>query len=168
MALKKIHQCPYCQAKISYINLWMNKDRQSVKCDRCGCFCGISFYRNIKKKALLSILVSLIIFLIFIIIKRVSLYSIVLVIIPFIYFYTSFIGDMVLRAIPQPKLHNNLNNDDIYSFSKDGSSALEGAQTSVIPRVKKLEHDDVIFDNEDMGATRKINTTDLNDQNFDS
>ncbi len=175
MARKRSQQCPYCGNEIDFINLWSNKDKLAVKCNKCENFYGISFYKNIKRKAILSIFISLIILLIFIIIDSVGLWSVLFVALPFMVFYATFTSDMVLQAIPQPSLQisdqeHSLNNDNGH-FGYQASFSTNEQHTSIMPNIRDVKYNDADYmklDENDIEMTRKIDINLYDDRYLDS
>lgn len=165
--MKRITTCPYCKAKISYLDMWLNHNHSSFKCNKCEYISEILFSKQIRKNAALSILLSLIIFAIFIIIGNMRLWEIIIVLLPFAYFYYNLPFGMFLISKPQPVENNEKQqkpqknkrqNDVIYKSKRNVSD-----QTAVIPDINYYEKKYIPFDKPkyDISQTQKIDDLDL-------
>lgn len=162
--MKKISSCPYCKAKNTYLNMWINHNHSSFRCNKCGYVSEILFSKQIRKNSILAVLASLIIFAIFIIIGNMKLWELLIVLLPFLYFYYSLPYNMFLISKKQTPINNKIKekpkqNDVIYK-SKNKNKISDN--TSVIPDVNYYQKKYIPFDKQyDISQTQKIDDLDL-------
>ena len=98
--MKKFRQarCPYCGKKVSLLSSWAIKTQGEYKCPKCDGISNIELDSAIQIFAILAVIVSGLIYIInMLAVKNISLFSILIISLPYLIFYLQSIFLVRLR-----------------------------------------------------------------------
>lgn len=91
--------CPYCGKKIGFLKMWMLKNKGNYSCDMCGSYSIIVINKVVVPMAIITVLISILMVLIFTFLVDMQIWSIILIFIPFFIFFCVSIFTVRLKKV---------------------------------------------------------------------
>lgn len=101
MKKNKFPTCPYCGRKLNFSKAWAIHSKIEYTCPNCSYVSEVEFSNNIRRNALITVVLSISLILIFSLVDRIRIWEIIISIIPFAVFYLTVPKNLRLNKTEQ-------------------------------------------------------------------
>lgn len=97
----KLYQsaCPYCGKRVGYFKKWMLKNKGDYVCNACGNRSIVVINKIVVPMAIITVIISVLLVLLFTFLVDMEIWSIILIFIPFLIFFLASVFTVRLKQI---------------------------------------------------------------------
>lgn len=168
MKKNKLPVCPYCSRKLTFWKAWNIHTKANFICPNCSYVSEVRIKEELKRKAIIAAVISIILILVFSIVGRIRTWEIIISIVPFIVFYMTVPSNLVL--IKKDQVQAELPKAVQAQRKKAGHSAtrINQRDTSPPPRGNRyLGKDEGFKTNVDNGIGDTTVIQEISDEDFE-
>lgn len=174
MKKNKFPTCPYCGRRLNFARAWSIHSKTEYTCPNCSYVSEVKLEDKMQKNAIVAVIISIILILIFSIVNTIKIWEILIAVIPFVIFYITVPQNLLLEKTPQSDKRFF---DEAIKDERKRNRQIKKSNTDVLEKIRKSELEDnedlsektiVISDiKEDVKEISKIDDIKLDDLDLD-